>query len=88
MALLTPTHAAELYSCIDRDGSRIVKDNPQDGLQDRVLKEVYGDLTAEHRESKLRMLFRSGQRTENQVPLIHSWTYLAASLGSYDNTAK
>lgn len=49
MALVTPGGAAELYSCIDRDGSRVVTDNPQDGMEDCVLKEVYDDLTAEQR---------------------------------------
>ncbi|MDI6741801.1 MAG: hypothetical protein QMD11_03590 [Smithella sp.] len=33
IALLTPAHAAELYSCIDRDGSRIATDNTQDGME-------------------------------------------------------
>lgn len=49
MALVTPGGAAELYSCMDRDGSRIVTDNPQDGMEDCVLKAVYDDLTAEQR---------------------------------------
>lgn len=47
-ALLTAANAGELYSCIDRDGNKIITDSPQDGMK-CVSKESYEDLSPQER---------------------------------------
>jgi hypothetical protein len=54
-ALLTAANAGELYSCIDRDGNKIVTDSPQDGMK-CVLKESYNDPSPQERAQEQREL--------------------------------
>lgn len=49
-ALLTTANAGELYSCIDRDGNRIITSSPQDGMKKCVLAASYDDPLPEERE--------------------------------------
>lgn len=50
IAMVTVSNAGELYSCIDRDGNRIITDSPQDGMKNCVLKASYEEPTPEERE--------------------------------------
>jgi len=43
---------AELYTCTDRNGSSIVTDNPQDGMQNCVLKDDAVQSTPEDRNDE------------------------------------
>ena len=33
IAVMTPAHAGDLYSCVDRDGNRVITDTPQQGMK-------------------------------------------------------
>jgi hypothetical protein len=46
--------AGELYKCVDRDGKRIITDNPQDGMMDCVLKDSTEDSSSMKNNSKTR----------------------------------
>jgi len=50
LSLLTAANAGELYSCIDRDGNRVITSSPQDGMKKCVLKESFADQSPEERE--------------------------------------
>lgn len=70
-ALITFANAGELYSCIDRDGNRLITDAPQDGMTKCVVKDSYRDPTPQEkakqaREAQARSQYIPSARQESE----------------------
>ena len=51
-AFTVSANAMELYSCIDQNGNKIVTSNPQDGMQNCVLKDSQEDVDPQETKEK------------------------------------
>jgi hypothetical protein len=73
IAFITSANARELYNCIDRDGSKIVINKPQDGMTKCVLRASYKDPSPEeHAQQKYqieaqRNIAQENNESDNQL---------------------
>ncbi|MEE9912326.1 MAG: hypothetical protein K4571_11455 [Deltaproteobacteria bacterium] len=61
IAVITPAHAGELYICVDRDGSRMITDTPQDSMKCE-LKERFEESATKAEPEKERVNTPKDQR--------------------------